>query len=207
MFKLLRYFSITSLVAFVVVVALLGMFYRQSALDDMMVLQERQHVTLTRIFSNSIWPTHAASLTSVSGLDAAGLRARPETASLRVAILAQMQNTAVVKVKIYNRDGLTIFSTEPCVIGSDQSDNDGVRATLSGQVASELTHGETINAFDRVIENRDVFSSYIPLRRAGQKGAVDAVFEIYTDVTPFLQQIARTQLRVVVGVALMLAGL
>jgi signal transduction histidine kinase len=207
MFKLLRYFSVTSFVAFVIVVALLGLFYRQSALGDLRALQERQHVGLTQAFANSVWPGFETFVASTPGLDGDALRARPETARLREAVLMQMQGTSVVKVKIYNLAGLTVFSSDAAQIGADQSKNAGFLAARSGGMASELTHRDTFNAFDGVIENRDVFSSYIPLRRAGQNGAIDGVFEIYTDVTPLLQQIAQTQIRVVSGVTLVLAVL
>jgi signal transduction histidine kinase len=205
MFKLLRYFAITSFVAFVVVVALLGLFYRESALSDLRALQERQHVALAQAFANSVWPEFEQFVASTPGLDGVAIRARPETARLREAVLAQIRDTSVVKVKIYNLDGLTIFSSDAAQIGVDQSKNAGFQSARSGGVASELTHRDTFNAFDGVIENRDVFSSYIPLRSAGQTGAVDGVFEIYTDVTPLLQQITATQIRVVGGVTLVLA--
>jgi two-component system, sensor histidine kinase len=207
MFKLLRYFAITSFIAFVVVVLLLGLFYRQSALGDLRTLQERQHVALAQAFANSVWPGFEAFITSTPGLDGDALRGRPETVRLREAVLMQMQGTSVVKVKIYNLGGLTVFSSDATQIGADQSKNAGFQAALSGRVASELTHRDAFNAFDGVIENRDVFSSYIPLRRAGQSATIDGVFEIYTDVTPLLQQLAATQVRVVGGVTLVLAVL
>jgi signal transduction histidine kinase len=186
---------------------LLGLFYRQSALGDLRALQERQHVALTQAFANSVWPGFEAFVASTAGLDGDALRARPETARLREAVLMQMQGASVVKVKIYNLAGLTVFSSEAAQIGVDQSKNAGFQAARSGGVASELTHRDTFNAFDSVIENRDVFSSYIPLRRAGQNSPVAGVFEIYTDVTPLLQQLTETQIRVVSGVTLVLAML
>jgi signal transduction histidine kinase len=207
MFKLLRYFAVTSFVAFAVVVALLGLFYRQSALNDLHALQERQHVALAQAFANSVWPEFEVFVASTSGLDGDALRARPETARLREAVLMQMQSTSVVKVKIYNLGGLTVFSSDAAQIGADQSKNAGFQAARSGGVASELTHRDTFNAFDGVIENRDVFSSYIPLRRTDQTGTIDGVFEIYTDVTPLLRQLTETQTRVVSGVTLVLAVL
>jgi PAS domain S-box-containing protein len=207
MFKLLRYFSITSLVAFAVVVVLLAGFYRQSALSDLAAMQERQHLALTQVFSNSIWPAHAPLVATLAGLPPDQLRARPELARLRQDVLGQMRDTSVIKVKIYSPSGLTLFSTEPGEIGAQQADNAGVIASLAGQVASELNHSDSFNTFDSVIENRDLFSTYIPLRGAGPGGPIVGVFEIYTDVTPFLRQIAATQLRVAGGVALALAAL
>jgi len=189
MFKLLRYFSIASMLAFAVVVGALGLFYRQSALDDLMMIQERQHVALSRALSNSVWPEFEPFIRSASGLSADDLRAHPEVGRLREAVLRQIRGSGVVKVKIYNLEGLTVFSTEDAQIGADQSQNAGFLSARGGGVASELTHRATFSAFDKLVEDRDLFSSYVPLRSA-EGSAPAAVFEIYTDVTPFLQQIA-----------------
>jgi signal transduction histidine kinase len=207
MFQLVRYFSFTSFLAFVLVIVLLGLFYRQSAQGDLRALQERQHVALTQAFANSVSPEFEGLVAAVAGHSPAELRAQPTIARLRQAVLRQIKNTTVIKVKIYTLDGLTVFSAEAGQIGEDQSSNAGWRAARFGGVVSELTHRDRFNAFDGVIEDRDVFSSYIPLRRADDSGTIVGVFEIYTDVTPFLQQITRTQLRVVTGVTLLLAVL
>lgn len=47
MFRLTRFFSITSLTAFVIVSVLLGVFYRQAAIGDLITLGERNNVALT----------------------------------------------------------------------------------------------------------------------------------------------------------------
>ncbi len=61
----------------------------------------------------------------------------------------QMVGTSVVKVKIYNPQGLTVFSTQADQIGADQSANAGILKALSGDVASELTHRDSFNnSFD-----------------------------------------------------------
>jgi PAS domain S-box-containing protein len=206
MFRLLRYFSITSLIAFVVVVVLLALFYRQSALGDLTTLQEQQHMALTQTFANTVGAQFEPFVISSAGRSAADLRADPAIGRLRQAVLMQIAGTAVVKIKIYNLQGLTVFSTQADQIGADQSANAGVQAARSGGVTSTLTHRDRFNALDRVIEDRDVFSSYIPLRHA-QDEAIVGVIEIYTDVTPFLQQIAYTQLRVAGGVTALLGAL
>ena len=92
-----------------------------------------------------------------------------------------------------------MFSTEPKQIGEDKSSNPGFQGARCGSVTSELTHRDEFSAFDRVIENADLLSTYIPVRRTTD-GAVGAVFEVYDDVTPFLARIERTQWMVVLGV-------
>ncbi len=110
-------------------------------------------------------------------------------------------------LKGYDLAGRTVFSTEAKQIGEDKSANAGFLSARSEKVANEITHRDTFSAFDSVIEDRDLISSYVPIRRGGPAGAVEAVFELYYDVTPLLQKIDRTQRIVVVAVIFVLAGL
>ena len=136
MFRLLRYFSVTSLVAFVIVAALLTVFYRRTALNDLIEIEESKNVALTHAFANSLWPDFAPFLTSVAGLSGDELRAHPGTHRLHQAVLALTKGLSVVKVKIYNLEGRTVFSSEVRQIGEDKSSNAGFLAARSGRVAS-----------------------------------------------------------------------
>ena len=207
MFTLLRYFSIMSLITFVVVTAVLAAFYRQTALNDLIALEESKNVALTRASANSHWQQFAPFVTSASGLSADELRAHPEIARLHQAVTAQMNGLSVLKVKIYNLEGLTVFSTEAKQIGDDKSANAGFLSARSGKVASELTHRDTFSAFEGTVEDRDVLSSYIPVGRGGPTAPIEGVFELYSDVTPFLERLERTQADVVIVVTLTLASL
>lgn len=205
MFRLVRYFSITSLVAFVIVTAVLAVFYRQSALNDLIALRENNNVALTQAFANSLWPEFASFVDSAGDLDTAELADHPGNARLREAVLAQMAGLSVVKVKVYDLDALTVFSTEVTQIGDDKSDNVGYLAARAGQVATELTHRDSFSAFELTIENRDVVSSYVPIQPGGPDGSVEGVFEVYDDVTPLLDRIEQTQRNVILGVVGILA--
>lgn len=206
-FKLLRYFSITSFVAMIIVTPVLAMLYRYIAIEDLVTLGERNNIALTQMFSNSLWPDFGAFLTSASGLSDDALRDHPETTRLHRAVRELMKDLSVVKIKVYDLAGRTVFSTEAKQIGEDKSANAGFLSARSGKVANEITHRDTFSAFDAVIEDRDLISSYVPIRRGGPAGAVEAVFELYYDVTPLLQKIDRTQRIVVVAVIFVLAGL
>ena len=202
-FHLLRYFTITSLVALVLVAVSLVTFYRQAAVNDLTGIGESKNVALTQIFSNATWPEFTSFLGSVSGQSAEEMRANPETERLRQTVLEQMRGLSVVRVKIYNLQGITIFSTEENQIGEDESKDDGFLTALGGGVISELTHSNTLNTFDSVIENRDVISSYVPIRH-GDSGIV-GVFEVYDDVTPLLANISITERNIAIGVTSILA--
>ncbi|MBI5352568.1 MAG: hypothetical protein HZB50_08035 [Chloroflexi bacterium] len=167
-----------------------------------MEIGESKNVALTQIFSNAIWPQFASFLSSASGLSAEELRAHPETEHLRQTVYEEMRGLSVVRIKIYDLEGTAIFSTEETQIGEDQSKDDGFLTALNGGVISELTHRDTMNTFDSQIENRDVISSYIPIRH-GDSGVV-GVFEVYDDVTPLLVKISTAQRNIAVGVVVIL---
>lgn len=207
MFRLTRFFSITSLTAFVIVSVLLGIFYRQAAIDDLITLGERNNIALTQTFANSLWDDFQPFVESASGMSGDDLRADPETARLHEAVLALMENLSVIKVKVYNLDGLTVFSTEAAQMGDDKSDNLGFQGARAGENSSELTHRDTFSAFEGVIEDRDVVSSYVPLWNDGTSGDVVGVFEVYDDVTPLLEHIDRTQREVIAIVVVVLGVL
>ena len=111
-------------------------------------------------------PSYRELADTTRSLDDAGLRAHPLVGDMRPRVIGAMQNTRVVKVKIYDRDGRTIFSTDISQIGKNYATNAGFQAALRGSPLSELTHRDRFSAFDREIVDRDVLSSYVALRAA-----------------------------------------
>lgn len=201
---MLRGFAALSAVIVSILGLLLSFAHDRLAQQHLLALGERNNVALTQAFANSVWPQISAFVGSVSTLTADELRARPETAQIRASVIALMQGLDVVKVKIYDQQGLTVFSTEASQIGDDKSANAGYRQARAGTASSELTHRDTFSAFENMIEDRDVLSSYLPIR-VGSNASVQGVFEIYADVTALLQRMQRTQQRVNLGVFVLLA--
>ena len=207
MFKLLRYFSIASLLAFAVVVTFLGVYYRRIATSEMIEVEENLNAALTQAFANSLWPEFRPLVDESYDLSDKELRTHGEVPQLRSAVLMHMEGLSVVKVKVYNLDGLTVFSTEESQIGDDKSKNAGFLEARSGSVVSELTHRDTFSAFEQTIEDRDVFSSYLPIQPGGADGEIEGVFELYSDVTPLLQRIDREQRNVLLVVSFSMIAL
>ncbi len=205
MFRLQRYFTITSLVAFVLIALLLGYFFRVQAVADLVAASESKNVALTQTFSNFLWPQFASFVDEASEMDTVELQNHPRTQELYAYIQSQMEGLSVVKIKVYDLDGLTVFSTEQAQIGQNKLDNAGYLSARDGVVASELTFRDTFSAFEQTIEDRNVFSSYVPIY--GADGEVEGVFEVYDDVTPLVQQLEQTQRTIVIGVAVILAAL
>ena len=187
MFPLLRYFSFASFISVIVTTALLGLLHHQVEREQLLDIGESNHVALTQALANSLLPQfrHFAEVTQ--GVDSDGLRTHPEFAMLRQSVVEALRNTPVVKLKLYERSGRTIFSTDPTQIGKDYRDNPGFISSLKGRPLSELTHRERFSAFDREIEDRDVLSSYVALR-AGKDAPAEGVLEVYSDVTEWIER-------------------
>jgi signal transduction histidine kinase len=210
-FELVRHYSAASFVsiviAMVVVTVVLSLFYRRLALRDLAEMGERQNVALTQAFLNSLLPQLSDFLATADRLGDEALRNHEETTRLHKTVIAGMNGASVVKIKIYNRKGRTVFSTEAEQIGENKAANPGFLAARSGDVISEVTHRDTFSAFEGVIENRDLISSYIPVRRGPEGSRVEAVFELYQDITPLLDSVKETQWLLTLGIIGVLACL
>lgn len=198
-FRLIRYFSITSLLGVLVVLALLLFFYRHFAFRALEQHETRDNIAITQIFAITLWPHHASYVKSASAIPKAELQQRPEVARIREDVLRQMTGLSVVKVKIYNLDGLTVFSTDPKQIGEDKRTNSGFLAAKAGRVASEITFRDRFDAFEQVINDRNLISSYIPIR-TNPNSPVEGVMEVYSDVTDYIAQLETTTWEIIAGV-------
>jgi len=201
-FRLLRHFSLASLVLISLATVGLSYVYRQLAMADLTRSGETHNATLTAVLANAIWPEFGQFLRSSAQRDGEALRADPEIKRLDAAIRRQVQGTAVIKIKIYALNGRTLYSSEAEQIGEDKSRNAGFLMARDGGKASEITHRNKFSAFDEIVENRGVLSSYLPMRDAA--GRVEGVFEVYDDITPLVELLDRAQLRVTLGAAAVL---
>lgn len=243
-FRLLRYFTLTTLTVFGALAVALGFighaerellrrvqtdqgaFFRQvqetferqqeeAAQRDLLHLHETGHVNLTRLFANVLWEKDFAPfLARAQAIDVArcrnappperaacfaaggaAIRALPGFRTIEARVAEMMRKTTVFKIKVFDSRGVTIYSSEHAQIGEDKIGNQGWKSAIAGQPASELTHRDRFSAFEGVVENRDLISSYIPVRAAGSERIL-GVFEIYSDVTPLLAQIRAASARV-----------
>jgi signal transduction histidine kinase len=181
----------------------------QAARDSLLAVHEAGHVNLTRLVANTMWQADFAPLVAsaqrfpiepcraLTGNEAARrecqgelgrrIMALPGFATLDRKAAAAMHASTVFKIKVFDLRGVTVYSSEHTQIGEDRSANQGWRSAVAGVPASELTHRERFSTFEGVVENRDLISSYVPVQ-ARPDDRVAGVFELYSDVTPFLAQ-------------------
>ena len=199
--RLTRRFALVCGIALLIAAGLLSLLYSFFATRELEETAERNNVAITRLFQASI--VRGSDL--FAGNMVERLRNPAALAAMREEVVAHMQDTSVVKVKIYDGGGLTIFSTEATQIGEEKLGDEGVLSALAGTVASELTYRESYSSFENTVEHADLLSSYIPIRFDGPTGKVVGVFEVYSDVSSIVGLITRTQILLTAAVALVFA--
>jgi signal transduction histidine kinase len=205
-FQLLKYFSLTSLSAFIVAIFFLGYFYRQQSLDDLISLGEKQNVTVTKAFSNSLWSEFKTVLEESEQLNQEKLRAHPQIEILDRAAKLQMEGLPIVKLKIFNKQGKVVFSTDKKQIGLSSKESKNFQAAMSGEIVTRLVSRGSYGEVTENLKKRQLLSSYIPIQHQGLGSEIEGVFELYSDVTPLVEKIERTQGHIVIGVTV-IAGL
>ena len=203
MFKLLRYYSVASLVAFLVTAVLLTWFYRQVSVQGIVDLTERSNLTLARAAMSPMKPALLEFLAATANFRPNSASPLPLPPELKESIETLMQDRTIARVKIYNHKGVVVFSTWPAQIGGDQSHNQGFITAINGGVASTLVYRDTFNQFDRATEKDNLGATYIPVR-AGPAEPIQGVFEIYADVNHLVLLSERTEFIIMAGATLIL---
>lgn len=114
-----------------------------------------------------------------------------------------MNDHDVGRVKIYNAQGLVVFSTMREKIGRNQSDNIAFRAAMLGEMATELVYRDTFNRFDQETEEDNLVQTYLPVRTA-PNDPPHGVLELYTDVNNLVHQAERSEFRILAAGAIFL---
>jgi len=203
MFRLTRSYSVASFLGIVLVTIALGIFYKTIAVRSLIAHETLANVSLTQSISNTLWPVYADFVARAATIPPTELIRQPEISRLREDVLQKINGLHVVKIKIYNLDGLTVYSTEPKQIGEDKSRNSGFLKAKAGGTESDLVFRDHFSATEEIIVNRNLLSSYIPIRKTPHD-PVEGVFEIYSDVTPLVAEIERTEYTVLGGVSVLL---
>ncbi len=250
-FRLVRYFIIAGVGAFVLAAMVLAwqereqrIFFRrvqdhqrefviqlqsdfarrqdEVARRDLLSVHESGNVNLTRLLANALWDSDIAPFVAkaqaipvghchalpdvkdVNGLAApsiqkkacfanigAKIRALAGFDALHAKVFDAMKKSTVFKIKVYDLRGVTVYSSDHNQIGDDKSSNGGWQSAVTGKPASQLSHRDQFGAFEGVLHDRDLIESYLPVMAPGTDNVV-GVFEVYSDVTPFLAQIKGT---------------
>ena len=178
---------------------------RRTTEADISRWAEASNASLTIAIANAIWPRYASFLENAQGRTKEALRADPDTFALLRELRAFVAGLDVLKVKLYDLQGTTVFSSERGQIGGDYSRNERYLLAVKGAFASDLEHRRKFTSFTGPLTDRWVLSSYVPVH-AGNNSKILGVAEIYRDVTQQRAEAERSRIvrMAIVGGALIL---
>lgn len=210
MFRLLRYFAVASAAVLIAVTILLFVLYRQTAIEEVLNSAEHGNTVLAQSLANAVWLYHADRLGPASRDDIDRLAERTETLYLNESIERLSVGLPVLKIKIFNDDGVVVYSTNPDDIGLYLDHNAELfDSARQGNTSSQILYGSDSFPSTNEFADRDVVETYLPV--LGPGGEVRGVFELYADVTQRftdIRQMAAALLSgLLVGFALLYGGL
>jgi hypothetical protein len=172
--------------------------------DSITKTTQASNAAITRIFVNELFPELELVLDITVRTE--GL-AGEELAFVDTKVRTFMLGSDILKTKIFNLDGITLYSTEHKQIGETRKNNSAFQQAAKGGMGSQITHKGKFSAIDEIVFERDLVASYVPVR--DQAGLVVGVVEIYTDRTNEVARIPAhlSMVKTVLMIALSLAAL
>ena len=192
-FPLLRRFSITSVAAMLVTAAILIFLYRQDQFAEHEEISAQNNEKTAAYLVHALDDRINALVVASNGFNAQALQPNPEIGLFADALEKVNAHDIILKLKIYNLSGTTIFSTVRDEIGGTSQHPEILAKALSGEVAHHMEFRDTFLGTTGERHDIHISSVYLPLVHAGKH---IGVFEIYADVSPFYKHISANTVRI-----------
>jgi signal transduction histidine kinase len=204
MFKLQRFYSVTSFIIIFITAALLTLFYRQVTLHwiDQLTISNNRTVAQTAL--NSVGPELVAYLGTGASDNAPESVSRKLPDELAANIRRTLHDTTVGEIEIFNRNGMRVFTTRAGSTGTGKDTDPAFQATLSGSVYSPPNFREAFDHFETSTRKNAVMQTYVPIRGGPDTAAV-GVFKIHTDMSRLIDESDRVMLIILAGAEVILA--
>jgi diguanylate cyclase (GGDEF)-like protein/PAS domain S-box-containing protein len=205
-YRLKLHFSIVSLIAIAASALSLSIYYRHTTIDQLIQIEERNYISLTRTIANTLFPEYRDFLQQAESLPQSELVSNPLSRQLHNDVEEILRGLPILKIKIFDTSGKTLFSTDPSQTGSIKPpDYPGSRVSHTGSVISTISEREKFRTIDGgEVYNRTVLSSYLPIY-SERDNSIIGVFEIYSDISARLAEIKQKQLHVSLAVVAILS--
>jgi len=199
-FSVCRYFSVASLIGIVMAALVFMYFFRVASMQDLVDGGEEENIAITRALVNNIWPDFEPFMVQASSMGAKDLAAHDVYQKTYESTLKSIMGLPILKVKIFNLDGKTVFSTDKNQLGVQKpADYPGSMSARSGEIITKIKIRDKFKAVQGDLSNRRVVSSYLPIYDQ-KSNAIRGVFEVYYDVTGSYDQLERNQLVAFFGI-------
>lgn len=183
---LLTLFWVSSLVSLTVILALTYVGIRNVFHHNILDIAERQSVGVGR----ALYVQERELLTGGDADGASTLEiADTDFDQLDVRMRDYLAPFGITKIKAFNDDGTIVYSTDPAIIGEDNSDNSKLQRALRGSVVSGMeTKDKVMDLAEETRFDVDVVETYLPVRNDDDR--IIGSFEVYLDMTPYREQMS-----------------
>lgn len=173
-------FLLISLLLMIGVYVLLTKTMEQSLYTAVIKATQAGNTTITKVFINEVYPQLHQDL-ALTDYEPNAKQALTEAELERVdqRVRQFMFGTDVLKAKIYNISGITLYSSDLSQVGESKKGNMGFSSAVQGVPASQVTYRGQFSSLDGEVFDRDLVASYIPIRN--HQGDIIGVAELYTD--------------------------
>ena len=191
-------FALVNLAGIIAVAVAIAALYRYVAVENFKEMRTQQNVELAVALSSAMVDDIIELREFVESRSLLELKTSREIDRFASLIDIELDSLPIYTVNIFAPDGLILYSTERQRIGSKMHMNKGVEAAATGEPTSALIRRDSFNQNDRLVEERDMVETYLPLRDAS--GQVVGVFEIHSDISDFFARVNQTQRTITLGV-------
>lgn len=196
--RLVRLYSITSLVCMIIASVLVALVYRRVAVDEIYSLAKANNAELAQVTLNTAHLEVGQFLASVSGMSVEEIKGHPVPPHLIEEFQEVQPGTSMASARLYNDRGMVAYSTYSDEIGADKSDSNAVQRALKGDTVSDLSLSNMLSQSATTTEAKTLVETYLPAR-ASAHGPVLGVFELYSDVSSLASQIKASSIRIFAG--------
>jgi signal transduction histidine kinase len=194
-FKLVRFFSLTSLTAFAITFYSLNKFYQEHAIEDAVQVGESRNVATAQLIGQNLLDNHNDLLLISSTLSNSDLKAHPALHRIYQDFQNRTFGTPIKKIAIFDLNGRILFSSNFKGIGKQASHKGGYWSALQGRTVTKLNNTETLQprlwsqfTHNGAQQQTNILNTYVPIRSYGLTGPMQAVVEVYADVTPLITE-------------------
>lgn len=207
-FNLLRRLSITSLVAMLVTVSVLILLYWQDQISEHKIIATEENER-TAIFLMQLLGDRINTLILKSNVPHPRiLRMQPNLDKSIASALKTIREYDIIKLKIYNLSGVTIYSSIRSEIGGSSQHPDLLSKALHGDTVHRVVYRDSMSGISGTKHGVDVSSMYMPVTLAGKLIGAIEIHDDATHVFEHLQtKIIQITLILVTSFALLYASL
>lgn len=199
-FRIKRYFLFSSLSAVLFVLVLSVVWYAYFTKQLLINQETRANAYMTQVLGKLVWDKSGEFVTREHPRSRTEMQQAPEIGPLDDIMADLLDGSGILKVKIYNRQGFILYSTQHDQIGQEKADNPGFQSAMRGKPLSVLNYRDQFHSFEQTVSDRNLLSTYIPFYHPETKQVVGA-FELYSDVTGMVRRIDKNR-HIILAVAL-----